>query len=92
MDFDQDLQSDGPFAAAMRISRHDDQPEPSPTYRHGATEGFVRRFQPQFSGERFIRDFLAFGPANFEIILDAYVALELTEHVGLADVAAERDA
>lgn len=90
MNFDQDLQSDGPFAAAMRISRHDGKPKPSPTYQHGATEGFVRRFQTKFSGERFIRDFLAFRPANFEIILDAYVALELTEHLGLADVAAEK--
>ena len=90
MDFDQDLQSDGPFAAAMRISRHDGQPKPSATHRHGATEGFLRCFQTQFSGERFIRDFLAFRPPNFEIILDAYVALELTEHVGLADVAAKK--
>lgn len=88
--FDQDLQSDGPFAAAMRISRHDGKPNPSPTYRHGATEGFVRLFRTTFSGERFIRDFIVFRPENYDIILDAYGAFGLTESVGLTDLAAEK--
>ncbi|HEX9087325.1 MAG TPA: hypothetical protein VF867_07365 [Arthrobacter sp.] len=83
--FDQDLQSDGPFAAAMRISRHD----PNPAYPRGATEGFVRSFRTSYSGERFIQDFLAFRPHNHEIILDAYRALGLAETVGLTDLAAE---
>lgn len=90
MDFDRDLQSNGPFAVAMRISLHDGTPNPSPWYPHGATEGFVRRFQSKFSGERFIRDFLAFRPENYEIILDTYGALGLAEPVGLTDMAAEK--
>ncbi|WP_346959642.1 hypothetical protein [uncultured Arthrobacter sp.] len=89
MDLDHDLQSNGPFAVAMRISLHDGKPNPSPRYPHGATESFVRRFRSEFSGERFIRDFLAFEPENYEIILDAYRALGLAEPVGLTDLASE---
>lgn len=89
MAFDDDLQSDGPFAAEMGISLRDGKPNPSPAYPHGATEGFVRRFQNKFSGERFIWDFLAFRPKDYEIILDAYGALGLAESVGLTDLAAK---
>lgn len=75
--FDRDLRSDGPFAVAMRISLR------------GGTESLVRDIESKFTGERFIRDFLAFQPYNYEIILDAYKALGLTAPVGLTDFAAE---
>lgn len=87
--FDRDLRSDGPFAVAMEISLHDGTPHPSRWHRHGRTESLVRDIQSKFSGERFIRDFLAFQPYNFEIILDAYAALGLTVPVGLTDFAAQ---
>lgn len=87
--FDQDLRSDGAFAAAMEISLHDGTPHPSRWKQYGNTVGFVRDFPSKFSGERFIRDFLAFRPENYEIILDAYRALGLAEPAGLTDLASE---
>lgn len=86
--FDRDLRSDGPFAAAMGISLHDGTPHPSRWHR-GRTESLVRAIESEFSGERFIRDFLTFQPYNYQIILDAYAALGLTAPVGLTDFAAE---